>query len=193
MAKIALKIIVGLGNPGKNYTKTRHNAGFWFVDELARRYGARFKLDSKFSGELSKATIEGHSVWLLKPTTFMNKSGLSAKQLASFYKISVDDILVAHDELDLSSGLMRLKQSGGHGGHNGLRDLHAHLSKDYWRLRIGIDHPGDRNKVVDYVLSQPNKEDAIDILRGIDRAADNIKLILDGDMQKAMNQLHTDP
>ena len=191
MAKTAIQLIVGLGNPGRKYDKTRHNAGFWFVDELARRYSASFKLESRFSGEVSKANIEGHTVWLLKPTTFMNKSGLAARQLASFYKIPVENILIAHDELDLSPGTVRLKLSGGHGGHNGLRDLHAHLSKEYWRLRIGVGHPGDRNKVVDYVLSQTSKNDAIEISRAIDRATDCIQLILAGEMQKAMNQLHT--
>jgi len=191
MAKTAIQLIVGLGNPGRKYDKTRHNAGFWFVDELARRYLATFKLESRFSGEVSKAIIEGHTVWLLKPTTFMNKSGLAARQLSAFYKIPVENILIAHDELDLEPATMRLKLSGGHGGHNGLRDLHAHLSKEYWRLRIGVGHPGDRNKVVDYVLSQSSKNDEIEILRGIDRAADCIQLILEGDMQKAMNQLHT--
>ena len=192
MAKTAIQLIVGLGNPGRQYDKTRHNAGFWFVDELARRYSSNFKLESRFSGEVSKANIEGHTVWLLKPTTFMNKSGLATRQLASFYKIPVENILVAHDELDLSPGIARLKSSGGHGGHNGLRDLHAHMTKEYWRLRLGVGHPGDRNKVVDYVLSQPSKNDEIEISRGIDRSADCIKMILDGDMQKAMNQLHTD-
>ncbi|MCK5896996.1 MAG: aminoacyl-tRNA hydrolase [Cocleimonas sp.] len=191
MANTAIQLIVGLGNPGRKYNKTRHNAGFWFVDELARRYSAHFKLESRFSGEVSKATIEGHTVWLLKPTTFMNKSGLAARQLAAFYKIPVEHILVAHDELDLSSGTMRLKVSGGHGGHNGLRDLHAHMTKEYWRLRIGVGHPGDRNKVVDYVLSNASQQDEIEISRGIDRAADCIQLILNGEMQKAMNQLHT--
>ncbi|MCK5814232.1 MAG: aminoacyl-tRNA hydrolase [Cocleimonas sp.] len=191
MAKTAIQLIVGLGNPGRKYEKTRHNAGFWFVDELARLYSANFKLESRFSGEVSKAIIEGHTVWLLKPTTFMNKSGLAARQLASFYKIPVENILIAHDELDLPPSTMRLKLSGGHGGHNGLRDLHAHLTKEYWRLRIGVGHPGDRNKVVDYVLSQASKNDEIDISRGIDRAADCISLILEGKMEKAMNQLHT--
>ncbi len=191
MAKPAIQLIVGLGNPGQKYEKTRHNAGFWFVDELARRYFANFKLESRFSGEVSKASIQGHTVWLLKPTTFMNKSGLAARQLASFYKISVENILIVHDELDLKPATIRLKLSGGHGGHNGLRDLHAHLGKEYWRLRIGIGHPGDRNKVVDYVLSQASKNDAIAISHAIDRAVDCISLILDGKMQKAMNQLHT--
>jgi PTH1 family peptidyl-tRNA hydrolase len=187
----AIQLIVGLGNPGRNYAKTRHNAGFWFVDELARRYSATFKLESRFSGEVSKTIIEGHTVWLLKPTTFMNKSGLATRQLASFYKIPVENILVAHDELDLPPKIARLKSAGGHGGHNGLRDLHAHISKDYWRLRIGVGHPGDRNKVVDYVLSQASKNDEIDISHAIDIAVDCIQLILDGEMQKAMNKLHS--
>ena len=187
-----IKLIIGLGNPGDKYSKTRHNAGFWFVDELARRNGATFKSESKFSGEVCKLNINGQAVWLLKPTTFMNRSGLAGKQISSFYKIGVEEVLVAHDELDLSLGVVRLKSSGGHGGHNGLRDLHAQISKDYWRLRIGIGHPGDRNKVVDYVLSNATKADEIEITNAIDRAVDHIEDIISGDTQKAMNQLHRD-
>ena len=189
---MAISLIIGLGNPGDKYSKTRHNAGFWFIDELASRYGASFKAESKFSGEVAKANIEGQSVWLLKPSTFMNRSGLAAHQLSSFYKIPVDKILVAYDELDLPAGTVRLKKSGGHGGHNGLRDLHAQITKDYMRLRFGIGHPGDRNKVADYVLSRPNQGDEIEITHAIDRAVDVVDEIIKGDDQKAMNILHTD-
>ncbi len=188
----SIKLIIGLGNPGEKYSKTRHNAGFWFIDALANRYSANFKSESKFSGEVAKATIEGQSVWLLKPMTFMNRSGLAAHQLASFYKIPARQILVAYDELDLPAGTVRFKTAGGHGGHNGLRDLHAQISKDYHRLRFGIGHPGDRNKVADYVLSRPNQNDEIAIQCAIDKALDSIGLIVKGDLQKAMNKLHTD-
>ncbi|OQX12339.1 MAG: aminoacyl-tRNA hydrolase [Thiothrix lacustris] len=186
-----IRLIAGLGNPGSQYDKTRHNAGFWFVDELARRYSGKFAVEKRFSGEVCKLQVGSATVWLIKPMTFMNRSGLAVKQLASFYQIPVEQILVAHDELDIAPGDVRLKQAGGHGGHNGLRDCHAHLSADYWRLRLGVGHPGDRNKVVDYVLSRPSSDDEIVILRAIDKAADQIELILAGEMQKAMNALHT--
>jgi PTH1 family peptidyl-tRNA hydrolase len=191
MAEQAIRLIVGLGNPGDKYDKTRHNAGFWFVDELARRYNASLKAESKFSGEAAKAIIDGKDVWLLKPMTFMNRSGLSAHQLANFYKIPTEHVLVAHDELDIPAGDIRLKSGGGHGGHNGLRDLHAQIGKEYWRLRLGIGHPGDKNKVSDYVLSRPSQVDEIEITRAIDKVADEIVTIIRGDTQKAMQTLHT--
>ena len=186
-----IQLIVGLGNPGSKYDRTRHNAGFWLVDELAKRESENFRSESRFSGEISKIHLSGRPVWLLKPTTFMNRSGLAVHQMASFYKISVNHILVVHDELDLPPGTIRLKHSGGHGGHNGLRDIHAQMGKDYWRLRVGIGHPGDRNKVMDYVLSRPGKSDETEILSSIDRALEVIDMIAAGDTQKAMNQLHT--
>ena len=185
-----IRLIVGLGNPGAQYDKTRHNAGFWFVEELAKRYGGQFLTEKRFSGEACRIHVGSESVWLLKPMTFMNRSGLAARQLADFYRVPVQQILVAHDELDLPVGDARLKQAGGHGGHNGLRDLHAHLGADYWRLRLGIAHPGDRNKVVDYVLSPPTRDEEIVIRLAVDKAADQIALVLAGDLQKAMNELH---
>lgn len=191
MAGSAIKLIAGLGNPGAKYDGTRHNAGFWFVDEVARRYHGIFKTEARFSGECCKVDIAGTTVWLLKPTTFMNRSGLSVKQLSSFFKISSDEILVAHDELDMVPGVVRLKSGGGHGGHNGLRDLHAQIGKEYWRLRLGIGHPGDAKKVADYVLSRPSVSDDIEIRRSIDASADEIERIVQGDMQKVMNSLHT--
>ncbi len=193
---MSIKLIIGLGNPGDKYAKTRHNVGFWFIDELANRYGASFKAESKFSGEVAKANIEGtsgnHSVWLLKPSTFMNRSGLAAHQISSFYKIPVDQMLVAYDELDLPVGTVRLKVSGGHGGHNGLRDLHAQISKEYTRLRFGIGHPGDSRQVADYVLGRPSQDDEISIQNAIDKSIAEIDKIISGDTQKAMNTLHTD-
>jgi len=189
---VSITLIIGLGNPGDKYAKTRHNVGFWFIDELAKRYNATFKAETKFSGEVAKANVEGHSVWLLKPSTFMNRSGLSAHQISSFYKIPVDQVLVAYDELDLPTGTVRLKVSGGHGGHNGLRDLHAQITKEYTRLRFGIGHPGDSKKVADYVLSHPNQDDEIAIQNAIDKSLVEIDKIISGDTQKAMNTLHTD-
>jgi len=192
MSDKPIKLIIGLGNPGEKYAKTRHNAGFWFIDALANQYSATFKADSKFSGEVAKANIEGQSVWLLKPSTFMNRSGLAAHQISSFYKIPVEQILVAYDELDLPVGSVRLKKSGGHGGHNGLRDLHAQISKDYLRLRFGIGHPGDSKKVADYVLSRAGQNDEIEIVNAIDRVLAVMDKIIVGDNQKAMNILHTE-
>ena len=189
---MAIALIIGLGNPGDKYSRTRHNAGFWFIDELASRYKATFKAESKFSGEVARVHIAGHSVWLLKPSTFMNRSGLAAHQLSAFYKIPANEILVAYDELDLPAGTVRFKKAGGHGGHNGLRDLHAQISKDYSRLRFGIGHPGERNKVADYVLSRPSQNDEIAIRNAIDKALESIDLIIQGDDQKAMNRMHTE-
>jgi len=187
-----IRLIIGLGNPGDKYSKTRHNAGFWFIDALTQKYSASFKTESKFSGEIAKASIAGQAVWLLKPSTFMNRSGLAAHQLSSFYKIKPEEILVAYDELDLPPGTVRFKKSGGHGGHNGLRDLHAQISNEYLRLRFGIGHPGDRNKVADYVLSRPSQGDEIEINNAIDRSLDVIDQIIIGETQKAMNILHTE-
>ena len=186
-----IQLIVGLGNPGQQYTKTRHNAGFWFVDALANHANVSFRSESKFSGEVCKVQLTSQAVWLLKPTTFMNRSGLAVKQLSSFYKIPVENILIVHDELDLDPGTARLKSAGGHGGHNGLRDIHAHMGKTYQRLRIGVGHPGDRSKVVDFVLGNPSVDDSIDIERSIDAAVDVIDLVVTGEMQKAMHRLHS--
>lgn len=186
-----IRLIAGLGNPGSQYDKTRHNAGFWFIDELARRFSGKFAPEKRFSGGVCKLQAGSQTVWLIKPMTFMNRSGLAVRQLSNFYQIPVEQILVAHDELDIPVGDARLKQAGGHGGHNGLRDLHAHLGANYWRLRLGVGHPGDRTQVVDYVLSRPSVDDEILIARAIDQAADQIELILQGEMQKAMNALHT--
>jgi len=192
VAEQAITLIIGLGNPGEKYSKTRHNAGFWFIDELAKKVGASFKTESKFSGEVAKASIDGKPIWLLKPSTFMNRSGLAAHQLSSFYKIPAQQILVAYDELDLPVGTARLKKGGGHGGHNGLRDLHAQIGKEYMRLRLGIGHPGDSKKVADYVLSRPSQNDEIGIINAIDRSLDVIEKVISGDLEKAMNILHTE-
>ena len=192
MTENVIQLIVGLGNPGEKYSKTRHNAGFWFIDALADKYGVSFKTETKFSGEVAKANIDGQAVWLLKPSTFMNRSGLATHQITQFYKIPTENVLVAYDELDLPVGTARIKKSGGHGGHNGLRDIHAQITKEYLRLRLGIGHPGDSKKVADYVLSRPNQNDEVAIINAIDRSLEVIPQIIAGDIQKAMNSLHTE-
>jgi len=191
--KNTIRLIVGLGNPGEQYAHTRHNAGFWLIDQLVEHCQATLRKEAKFSGEVAKVQLAGQSVWLLKPHTFMNRSGLATHQLANFYKIPPEAILVAHDELDLPVGTVRLKAGGGHGGHNGLRDLHAQIGKTYWRLRLGIDHPGDKNKVSNYVLSKPSQADEQAIQQSIHACVEQIDRIVQGDMQHAMQILHTKP
>jgi len=187
-----IKLIVGLGNPGPKYDQTRHNAGFWFLDALANEFHAVLRAENKFHGEVAKSHIKGEDVWLLKPDTFMNLSGQSIAALTHFYKISPEQVLVVHDELDLPPGTARLKRGGGHGGHNGLRDTIVKLgSKDFARLRIGIGHPGDKSKVHDYVLKQASRDDQIEIDIAIRHAVDVVAEIVTGDMDAAMNRLHT--
>lgn len=188
---VSIELIAGLGNPGSKYEQTRHNAGFWLVEEIARLKGAHFRPESKFSGEVCKVVLEGRDVWLLKPDTFMNRSGLAVQKLASFYKIPVENILVAHDELDLEPGTARLKSGGGHGGHNGLRDIIAHLGKEFHRLRIGVGHPGDRSQVVDYVLHRASQDEQISIENSIDDALRVLPLLAEGSWEKAVHRLHT--
>jgi len=192
MSNTVIKLIVGLGNPGPKYEQTRHNAGFWFLDVLANDYHATLRSESKFHGDVAKSQIKGEDVWLLKPDTFMNLSGQSIAAVSRFYKITPDQILVVHDELDLPAGTARLKRGGGHGGHNGLRDTISRLgSKDFARLRIGIGHPGDKSKVHDYVLKQASRDDQIEIDTAIRHAVDVVADIIAGDMDAAMNRLHT--
>jgi len=186
-----VQLIVGLGNPGQEYQHTRHNAGFWFVEQVAASYHATFKPEKKFHGEVARANIHGHSIWLLKPDTFMNLSGQAVQSLATFYKITPDEILVVHDELDLPTGIVKIKKSGGHGGHNGLRDIIQRMGKDFYRLRLGIGHPGDKSKVTGHVLKKASTDDQIDIERAIDDAMRVLDLLVDGDVQQAMNKLHT--
>lgn len=187
-----IMLIVGLGNPGAQYEKTRHNAGFWFLDEVARQAGASLKAENKFSGDACKTYLHGRDLWLLKPQTFMNRSGQAVGALARFYKIPPEQILVVHDELDLPPGDIRLKKGGGHGGHNGLRDTIAQLgSKDFYRLRVGIGHPGHSSQVSNYVLSKALGSEQQLIEESLDKAVRNLDLIIAGDMQKAMNQLHS--
>ena len=189
---IDLKVIVGLGNPGSKYTETRHNAGFWFIEEVARKYSATFRPEKKFHGEVAKISLEGKDIWLLKPDTFMNRSGLAVQSLLSFYRITAEQLLVAHDEIDLPPGTAKLKTSGGHGGHNGLRDVISQLgSKDFHRLRIGVGHPGSKDQVVDYVLHNPSQDDRISIDRDIDDAVAVLPELASGAFEQAMHTLHS--
>jgi len=186
-----IQCIVGLGNPGEKYASTRHNTGFWFVDELARRYQGKFRIEAKFFGEVCRITVNGRDCWLLKPGTFMNRSGKSVSALARFYKIDVENLLLAHDELDLDPGIVRLKLGGGHGGHNGLRDSASAMnSRDFYRLRLGIGHPGHKDQVTDYVLSRPSRNEQQHIEQAIDAASDQLEGLLAGEYQRVMNELH---
>ena len=187
----ALKAIVGLGNPGSDYARTRHNAGFWLVDRLADRHRGNFRVENKFHGETARVTIGGQDVLLLKPATFMNRSGLAAQALAQFYKLTPADILIAHDELDLPAGTARLKSGGGHGGHNGLRDLHRVFGEGYLRARLGIGHPGDKNLVLNYVLGRPSKADEDAILKSLDDVCDAIDTWFTRGWDRAVTQLHS--
>lgn len=186
-----IQCVVGLGNPGPKYEATRHNAGFWFVDELARREGGVFRVEKKFSGEVARIQGPGGDCWLLKPGTYMNHSGRSVSAFCNFYRIMPSQLMVVYDELDLAPGTMRLKTGGGHGGHNGMRDICTALgSRDFHRLRIGIGHPGHKEAVVGYVLSKPGKAEHQAIENGLDEALRVWDTVLAGDMQKAMNALH---
>ena len=187
-----IKLIVGLGNPGREYEATRHNAGFWWVDGFVDAYKIAFKTENKFHGLVARSVVHGHELHLLKPQTFMNVSGRAVGALVQFYKIEPAQILVVHDELDLPPGSAKLKLGGGHGGHNGLKDIIAHLgTRDFWRLRIGIGHPGDRAEVVNYVLHAPRREEEDLIKQAMQRAQDVAHLITEGKLEAAMLKLHS--
>jgi len=190
----ALKLVVGLGNPGPEYAATRHNAGFWYVNELARQYSLTFKYDKKFAAELCRINSGGIDCWLCKPQTFMNESGYSVQALSNFYKIEPHQILVAHDELDLDAGTVRLKKAGGHGGHNGLRHIIQQMSGNgFMRLRIGIGHPGTRENVTPYVLGRPSVEDESRIRQAIETTLSHSTEILTGHVTRVMNALNKKP
>ncbi|MHC9084753.1 aminoacyl-tRNA hydrolase [Luteimonas sp. RIT-PG2_3] len=187
-----LRLIVGLGNPGPEHARTRHNAGFRFVDVLADKAGARFGLESKLFGETAKIEVAGQSIWLLKPATFMNLSGKSVTAALRYWKIEPEQALLAHDELDLAPGVARLKFDGGHGGQNGLRDTIQLLGHGrFHRLRIGIGHPGHKDRVTGWVLGRPGNDDEILIGRAIDDAIDVLPLAVKGNVMDAMTRLHT--
>lgn len=186
-----IKLLVGLGNPGASNLLDRHNAGYWFVDVLARRYGGEFRPEVKFHGDLCRVDIQGHDVRLLKPTTYMNRSGLAIQSLAAYLKYATPEILVVHDELDLPLGKVKLKRGGGHGGHNGLRDVISHIGQEFFRLRIGVGHPGTKDEVINYVLQRASREDENKIIDAINDAADVIPLLLSEGEDKAMHKLHS--
>ena len=188
MANISL--IVGLGNPGKEYAQTRHNAGFWFVEQLADQYGITLKADPKFHGISGRGNIEGQDVRLLLPTTFMNRSGQSVVPFAKFYQIAPEAMLIAHDELDMNPGIIRLKTGGGHGGHNGLRDIVPHTGPNFHRLRIGIGHPGSKERVSGHVLSKASSSEQTLMDDALAHALGRIKLLVNGDVQQAMNHIN---
>ena len=188
----AIRLIVGLGNPGREHETTRHNVGFQWVDELAREHKLDFRSETRFHGLTVRGQLHGHEVMLLKPQTFMNASGRSVVAMALFYKILPNEILVVHDELDLPPGVTRLKIGGGHGGHNGLKDVIAHLgSRDFWRLRIGIGHPGDRKEVSGYVLNDPCREERELIDVSMKNAQDIAHMVIEGRTEAAMLKLHS--
>jgi PTH1 family peptidyl-tRNA hydrolase len=188
----SIALIAGLGNPGPEYELTRHNVGFWLVDELARRHGGVFRREPKFHGELCRVTITGHDVRLLKPLTFMNRSGQSVAATARFFKFPAASILVVHDDLDLPVGSVRLKREGGHGGHNGLRDIIGVLgTRDFPRVRLGVGHPGHKERVTGHVLGRPPREEEESLRAAVARAADAVPDLLDGQFEKAMQRLHS--
>jgi len=191
MPGLPLRIVVGLGNPGAEHQLTRHNAGFWCVDVLARRHGGEFRDYRKFSGETARIKLAGHELVLLKPTTYMNRSGLSIRQLSDFFKVPAAEVLVVHDEMDLPVGCARLKFGGGHGGHNGLRDTIAHIGEGFWRLRIGVGHPGNKAEVIDYVLTRPPRAEEDLVLDTVADAADSLPIILEQGAERAMTKLHS--
>lgn len=187
----ALRLIVGLGNPGRDYEETRHNAGFWFCARLAQARGISLAPESRFHGIVGRGP---GNAWMLLPQTFMNRSGQAVGALARFHRIAPAEILVVHDELDIPPGQLRLKFGGGMGGHNGLKDITSHLgTQDYWRLRIGIGHPGDRNEVVNYVLKPPRREEQAEIDAAIGRALDLVPLIERGEWSAATQRANTNP
>ncbi|MES2090029.1 MAG: aminoacyl-tRNA hydrolase [Pseudomonadota bacterium] len=189
-----IRLFVGLGNPGPEYEATRHNAGFWWIDSLARQLGVSLVADRNYHGLVARANLATGPVWLLKPQTYMNVSGKSVASLAKFFKILPQEILVAHDELDLLPGQVKLKIGGGHGGHNGLRDIHAQMgSPDYWRLRLGIGHPGIKTEVAAYVLRKPPQSEHEAIEKCIDKVLPAVDAMIAGDMAKATLLVHAQP
>lgn len=189
-----MRLIVGLGNPGSEYAETRHNAGFWFCERLARELGTSFARESRYHGFVAKARVAGADLWLLMPQTFMNRSGQAVQALAHFYRIEPAEMLVVHDELDIPPGQLRLKYGGGLGGHNGLKDITGHLgTQDYWRLRVGIGHPGDRNEVINYVLKPPRREEREEIDAALDRALLAWPTLAKGEFNAATQKINSKP
>lgn len=189
--RVQFQLVAGLGNPGPDYARTRHNAGFWYVDELARQLGATFNLDKRYHAAIAQGTLDGRRVHLVKPMNYMNNSGQGLAAVAKFYKIDPSRILVAHDELDLSPGEIRVKRGGGHGGHNGLRDIVPRLgSKEFWRLRIGIGHPGHKSAVSGYVLKRAAADDQRHIDEAVELALQESASLIDGDVNVATKAIN---
>ena len=187
-----IRLFVGLGNPGQEYDQTRHNAGFWWIDAVSQALHAPLVMDKGYYGMVARTSVSGQTVWLLQPQTFMNLSGKSVAALVNFFKISPQEMLVAHDDLDIAPGEAKLKLGGSHAGHNGLRDIHAQLGTDqYWRLKLGIGHPGNRAEVIHWVLKKPLPDHRIAIGQSIDRALKALPAILAGDMDQATRLIHT--
>jgi PTH1 family peptidyl-tRNA hydrolase len=187
-----LTAIAGLGNPEERHARTLHNAGFWFVDELARRSNAQFRYEKRFDADVCRIDLSGSEIWLIKPQSYMNLSGGPLRGVLDYYRLAVSDLLVAHDEIDLEPGTVRLKQGGGHGGHNGLRDVIKHTGSDFMRLRIGVGHPGHKDLVTDYVLKRASADVERAMLQNIDEAADVMPILVEEGIGKAMTRLHTE-
>ena len=188
---MSLRIVAGLGNPGEKYERTLHNAGFWFVDALARKYGGSFRYEKKFDADYCRINLHGEDVWLMKPQSYMNDSGGPVRAMLDYYRLRPAEMLVAHDEIDLPPGTVRLKKGGGHGGHNGLRDIISHCGADFMRLRLGVGHPGHKDKVTGYVLKRASTDTAIDIERNVDQAVDVMPTLVNDGLNAAMKELHT--
>ena len=191
MPGLAVKLIVGLGNPGRDYETSRHNAGFWVVEELARRHGGAFRAEPKFNAELARTRIGGHELWLVKPQDYMNNSGRVTAAVATFYKVEPPQMLVVHDELDLPAAEVRLKEGGGSGGHNGLKDLIAHVGDGFWRLRLGVGHPGNREQVTPWLLSRSSAAEREALEPGVCAAADIVPVMIEQGSAVAMQKLHS--
>ena len=190
-AALPLKLVVGLGNPGSRYARTRHNAGWWFVDALLAQHHGSWRQERQLQVELARLSTESSEVWLAKPQAFMNRSGTPVIALAAFYRIEPSEILIVHDDIDLPPGVARFKLGGGHGGHNGVRDVIGHLGPDFWRLRLGVGHPGTRDQVLDAVLDRPQAGEQQLIDEAMQRALDCMPELLRGNGQKAMHRLHS--
>jgi len=186
-----LTMVVGLGNPEDRYARTLHNAGFWFADELARRFSGEFRYEKRFNAEVCKVSITGREVWLAKPQSYMNLSGKPVRAMLDYYRLDTGTTLVAHDEIDLPPGTVRFKSNGGHGGHNGLKDVIRHCGRDFMRLRVGVGHPGHKDAVTSYVLKKASSDVEAGMLRNIDEAADVMPMLVEDGLEAAMKDLHT--
>ena len=186
-----LTMVVGLGNPEDRYARTLHNAGFWFADALARRFSGEFRYEKRFNAEVCKVSITGREVWLAKPQSYMNLSGKPVRAMLDFYRLDTGTTLVVHDEIDLPPGTVRFKSDGGHGGHNGLKDVIRHCGRDFMRLRVGVGHPGHKDAVTSYVLKKASSDVEAGMLRNIDEAADVMPMLVEDGLEAAMKDLHT--